>query len=91
MPRLTKTALIITGLALVILCLTSATQAFVSSGKNSLGVYWHVPLYGTVRMPESSWWIFVRVWLLSLVLPTVLWITVGLRKLISKTRGRPFL
>jgi hypothetical protein len=88
MKKLTKFAIGATCVSALTLYVTSGvSQAFVSDGKNSFDiVYWHVPLYGLVRMPDQSWWIFIRVWLSCLVIPPVLWIAVGARKLVASAR-----
>jgi hypothetical protein len=72
-------------LSAVVLYSTSATQALVSDGHRSFGVvYWHIPFYGTKTLSDSTWWIFVHVWLFSLLVSAVLWILVGTRELVSR-------
>jgi hypothetical protein len=85
MKKLTKAAIVATCLSPVVLYATAASQALVSDGKNVYCIVsWYIPVYGTVRVPESAWWTFTQIWLISLLIPPVLWLCVGIRKLFSK-------
>lgn len=87
---LTKVTIFVTCAAPVVLCLTSASQALVSDGRNVICVIsWHIPLFGTMHMPHSSWWAFTGIWLTCLSLPPLLWISVGLSRLVTQFRRSP--
>jgi hypothetical protein len=87
MKRFTKIAIIATCLSPIILYCTSATQALVSNGKSVYYIIeWHLPFYGTTAMTESSWWTFTRIWLLTIAVPPLLWISVGLRSCFAYVR-----
>lgn len=86
MGALTKTAIIATGLSVTILFLTDVTQSLQFDRKQILCIVsWHIPFYGSVQMPEWTWWIFTRIWLLCLLVPPILWLAVGIRKLVQKS------
>jgi hypothetical protein len=86
MKKLTKIAIAATCISALALYVTSdVASAVVSDGKSCFdAVYWRVPFYGLVRMPDRTWWIFIRVWLLCFVSPVILWIVVGVKKLIAR-------
>jgi hypothetical protein len=88
MKKLTKTAIVASCLSIVVLYVTGGvTQSLQSDGKHTICVVtWHIPLYGTVRVQEQTWWTFTQIWLYSLLIPPILWVAVGIRALISKFR-----
>jgi len=88
MKKLAKIAIAITCLSVAALYLTSdVTQSLQTNGKQMICVVtWYVPLYGTVHLRGQTWWVFTQIWLLSLVIPAILWLAVGVRALISKRR-----
>jgi len=64
-------------------------QSLVTDGKQRFCIiYWHVPFYHTLQLPHSTWWTFTRIWLVSLLIPPILWAAVGITKLVSKFRPR---
>ncbi len=89
MKLLTKTAIVVTCLSLAVLYVTSGVfQQLVTDGKRTVCVVtWHIPLYGTVRVREQTWWTFTQIWLVSLSLPPILWGVVSVRYLVSKLRS----
>ena len=86
--KLTKAAIVVTGLSAVTLGLTwNVTQSLESDGKHLYDVItWHIPLYKDLYFQDEAWWIFIRIWLISLILPLTFWAAVGIRTLISKAR-----
>jgi hypothetical protein len=86
MKGLTKAAIVVTTLSLLALCATSATQAWVTDGKNIVCIVtWHAPFYGPIELGHSAWWIFVRIWMLALCAPPIAWIAVGIKHIASKS------
>ena len=89
MKTLTKTAIIATCASVAVLYLTNVTQAIVPDGKSCRCIIsWHIPFYGSIEMPEWTWWTFIRIWLVSLLIPPILWIAVGVRILVAKCRPK---
>jgi hypothetical protein len=85
--KLLKTSIAASCLALVVLYLTSASQALVSDGNRCYSVvYWKVPFYGLKTLPDNTWWVFVRIWVLTLLTPVVLWIVLGAREIVARLR-----
>jgi hypothetical protein len=87
MKTFTKTAVVATCASAAVLYITGGvTQSLVSDGKKAYSIIsWHIPLYGSVELPEWTWWTFIKIWLASLVIPAVLWLSVGVRTLVSKS------
>ncbi len=89
MKKLTKVAIAGTLLSVTALYVTGGvTQSLESDGKHLVCIiYWDIPLYRTMQLPEWTWWTFTRIWLVSLLIPPVLWVAVGIRKLVSAIRS----
>jgi hypothetical protein len=88
MKKLTQTAIVAGYLSIAVLYVTAGvTQSLQSNGKHTIClVTWHIPLYGSVRVQEQTWWTFTQIWLYSLLIPPIMWAAVGIRALISKFR-----
>jgi hypothetical protein len=87
MKPLTKIALLATCLSVIVLWFTSdVTQSLESDGRQMFDMLsWQIPFYRSVQLPYWAWWVFVRLWLFSLLIPSLLWLAVGLRKIFAKT------
>jgi hypothetical protein len=87
MKPLTKIVLLATCLSVIVLWFTSGvTQSLESDGRQMFDILtWHIPFYRSVRISGWEWWVFVRLWLVSLLIPSLLWLAVGLRKIFAKT------
>ena len=85
MKTFTKAAIVATCASAAVLYITGGvTQSLVSDGRHTYCVIsWHIPLYGSVELPEWTWWKFTQIWLAALVIPTVLWLSVAVRTLVS--------
>ena len=88
MSRWTKVALTVTCVSAAVLLLTgNVTQALVA---NRTGQYcivtWRIPFYRSIRVSESAWWIFTRIWLVSLLAPPLAWLLVATAALARKIR-----
>ena len=79
MRKLTKAALWATCLTPVVLSLTMVRWAVVSD-PSSFFVVWHIPFDGDVRVPDWMWVIPAYGTNVTLAVPLILWIAVGLRK-----------
>ena len=89
MKLLTKAAILVTCLSVAALWVTSGvSQSLETDGKQqrSCVVLWHIPFYRTVRLPESAWWSFTRIWLVALCGPPLLWAAVGAQPLVARFR-----
>jgi hypothetical protein len=83
MTKLTKGAIAVTALSAAALLITGNTsQSLVSDGKRCFSIVtWHIPAYGSVRLDDSAWWIFTKIWLPLLLALLLVWLAVGIRGL----------
>jgi hypothetical protein len=83
---LTKIAIAATILCAVFLTMSlGMKQMMVTDGKSIFSiVLWHIPFYRTIRLPDRSWWVIARLWLVSVSIPPFLWASVGLRHFLAK-------
>lgn len=86
MKPLTKTAIIATSLCLVYFYLSlQVSRTVVTNGKRAAAiVLWHIPFYRYVQLPGRSWSLIVGLWLVSVVIPPILWVTVGVKHFFAK-------
>jgi hypothetical protein len=83
---LTKLAIPATILSVAYLLLSlGLKQVMATDGKSFFTiVLWHIPFYRTIKLPDRSWWFIVRVWLVSVSIPPIMWVTVAVRYFLSK-------